>query len=264
MATQALVVQTRTITEPTLRFISRLQKRLPDWVDLLVVGYDDQRPGVHRIDDSLSHRLLSHADVDWLRRKIHHDEAIATLIPGNADWLMMWVARQHPEYTHIWWVEDDVRYGGNWRTLLETLRADPADLLTTRLLTRDEDPEWSWWTHSHTPATTEYAAFMPFGRISRAGVEAVRAAYDAGWAGHAEAFVPTAVAAAGLLISDVTDFYTPDSFRHRPFHLPSDVEGDLLWHPVRPRQQQRLRNEHHRVTRARAEASSTAAENSQS
>ncbi|MGK2876455.1 MAG: hypothetical protein ACSLEW_12580 [Nocardioides sp.] len=258
MGSDAVVLQAQTITDPTRRLISRLQDQLPHWLTLHVVGYDPDNVGSHPIDGATHHQVLGPDDLGSRPRKIKPDETRPSLVPGNVDWLMLSVAAHHPDYDHIWWIEDDVRYSGSWRRLFRTLRFREADLLTTHLRARADDETWHWWPEADTPATTEYAAFMPFGRISRPGIDAVERAYAEGWRGHAESFVPTAVAHAGLILDDITDFYTADSFRFRPFHLPAQVGGKLLWHPVRSPRSQARRHRNQRISREAARESTPA------
>lgn len=273
MSTDAVLLMSRHLSNSTVSLVGQLRAALPDWLDLAVVGFDPERAGTEPISTPGAtpgavsrlgeHTIYGYDDVAALDlpRKIKHAETLPTVVPGNVDWIWLRFAQLHPEYDRIWWLEDDVRFSGDWRELFTTLGKESADLLTTHLHSRAERPDWDWWAENRMPEVAEpdqLMALMPFGRITRAGREAVLAAYGRGWWGHMESFVPTAVATAGLSVLDVRDHYTPTTFRFRPFHTPDDVgqvERDspgLLWHPVRTERDQIRRRRAHRRSRQAA------------
>ncbi len=170
--------------------------------------------------------------------------------------------RTHPEYSHYWTIEFDVRYTGNWADFFAELESSPADLLGTAVQARHENAEWYHWSYLCTGgralADASYLkAFLPVMRVSKRGFAAIDHAYRRNWHGHYEALWPTAIADAGLLVEDIggpgnfvppgrrNRHYTatlndvsggPGTFCYRPVKPEAAVVAApaMLWHPVKP------------------------------
>jgi hypothetical protein len=169
--------------------------------------------------------------------------------------------KAHPEYDRIWVVEYDVAFTAPWRELFDHFAANDAALLATSLHRWAVNPNWPNWPSIVTPhgPPTDLAsyirAFMPLYRLSRAGFEALDAAYRAGWEGFYEGIVPRILLDAGLAIEDIGGtgefvaaenrgrFYrsnpadntlAPGTFVFRPIVSQPGPEPGMLWHPVKP------------------------------
>ena len=235
----AVLVFSRELYPLARRGVQRLVDTAPGWAEVFVVGFDPERPGEYDVElatGSLRHRVYGWEDVDSLGLPVKARAKDGTLnfVPGNMDWLLYLFDRDHPGYERLWWVEDDVRFGGPWSVLLDELRVRPEGLIAPRRRSREDAPEWFWWQYASYPeGVRQLATFHPFGRVTHAALEALLQAYRDGWKGHHETFLPTVVEAAGLGVYDPVDRYTVDTFRHRPFHRPPVPQDGRLWHPVR-------------------------------
>jgi hypothetical protein len=171
--------------------------------------------------------------------------------------------RANPGYDYYWIVEYDVHCAGRWSALFEALATSSADLLGTTIMDRSESPDWWHWSHLHwgdapLPLEACVRAFMPFGRVSRAALTAIDAAYVDGLTGHPEGGWPTVCRMRGLTIEDIGGDgpYTPErwknkhywntrgdpwlapgSFIYRPVMSMAEIDDSapppMLWHPIK-------------------------------
>lgn len=178
---------------------------------------------------------------------------------GHTDLILLHFFRSEPDFDRYWIVEYDVRFSGSWGRFFRRFEEMDADMLVPGLRSRAHNPEWMWWRSFLPPDEmadeAQLCSFMPVYRVSRAGILAVDAAWRAGWAGHSEAVWPTAIAAAGLSVSDLGGDgpFTPPELRGRFYSsTPNDLylspgtllfkpplyragsRPDMLWHPVKP------------------------------
>jgi hypothetical protein len=121
------------------------------------------------------------------------------------------------DFEHLWFIEYDVDFSGNWADFFKPTMDNDADLLTSRLLTEDQLPHWINWADFRYPADLPYnqrlASFMPASRQSRAFFEAYREEMEGGrWQGHSESTVPSVALYRGLKIEDML---VPGRFAHR-------------------------------------------------
>lgn len=182
---------------------------------------------------------------------------------GHPDLVMLHFAQAHPHYERYWLIEYDVRFSGSWATLFDAFEDNDADFLTTSLRTAKDNPDWPYWDTLHQPEESgarlrdeeRVVGFVPILRASRAGIDAVDAAYRAGWTGHCEVTWPTIIRRAGLRIEDIGGrgpftaeanrerFYTnnpnawglrPGGFAYKPARYAGGLHRNMLWHPVKP------------------------------
>lgn len=123
---------------------------------------------------------------------------------------------------HLWSIEDDVHFDGDWVEFQESFAISDADLLATEVRTRSEDPDWNWWPtllrgNDPVPAETGVAALLPLMRLSRNAAGVILEGMASGWSGHPEAILPTLIHEAGLKIEDIGGHgsFTPDGRRGR-------------------------------------------------
>ncbi len=168
---------------------------------------------------------------------------------------------------HLWVCEYDVDYAGRWDDLLGPCADDDADLLTTTVMYRHEQPRWPWWEKAAAPAGVPEEQWVrslnPMMRVSRPLLAAyAEAMADPAWQGHYEFTLATAALVAGLCVVDLggegsfvpagrergvyigkSPAGRPDdlTFGFRPvreayFHEdPESFEAPgLLYHPVKP------------------------------
>jgi len=167
----------------------------------------------------------------------------------------------------LWVFEYDVDFAGRWSDLFSAVADRDADVLTTTLMFRHEQPKWPWWAGAAAPDDVPDERWVrslnPLTRLTPAALQAYAAAMaDDAWQGHYEFTLVTALREAGLAIEDLGgegSFVPPGreravyvgkspsgrpkdlTFGFRPvrehyFHeVPESFEQPgLLYHPVKP------------------------------
>jgi hypothetical protein len=145
---------------------------------------------------------------------------------------------------HLWLLEYDVDFSGRWGDLFARFSENDSDLLTTTVMYHHEQPRWSHWGRSQTPADIPQERWVrslnPLMRVTPRLLEAYRQAMtDEAWRGHYEATLATAALHAGLVIEDFGgegSFVPPG--RERSVYVgksPAGRPGDLTFgfRPVR-------------------------------
>jgi len=180
------------------------------------------------------------------------------LVPGNNDLLWLHVRRHVGAYDRYWFVEHDVAFTGDWSDFFGALRDREADLLGTTIHPRSTLPEFHWWSSfsagEETRSMSLLRGFFPIVRISSDVLDALDGVYRAGWSGHFEVVVPTALSQLGLEMEDVGGrgplvaeeagyyFYTntptrttlsPGTFVYKPSRRYPGLRRNMLWHPVK-------------------------------
>lgn len=167
---------------------------------------------------------------------------------------------------HVWLCEYDVDFAGRWSDLFRRFADNPADLLTTTLMYRHEQPRWPWWGSAQAPDAVPEERWVrslnPLMRVTPRLLDAYVAAMTEQWQGHYEFTLATAALDAGLTVEDLGgegSFVPPGrertvyvgkspagrpkdlTFGFRPvrtsyFHEePESFEQPgLLYHPVKP------------------------------
>jgi hypothetical protein len=191
--------------------------------------------------------LLPSRAVEAKERKIAYDY-------GGTD-LIFIPAMLAPEgYEHIWLVEYDADFAGNWKTFFDKASESEADFLATTIFSKEDSEGWHHWPWFEAPpeVKTYYRAFCPVMRCSRTMLECyVQSLQTERWRGHYEALMPTIAAHKGLRVEDIgRGLYTntpndpqlsPGTFIFRPardryFHeSPASFETGFLYHPIKPR-----------------------------
>jgi hypothetical protein len=167
----------------------------------------------------------------------------------------------------LWLCEYDVDFAGRWDELFDRVSDRHADLLTTTLMYRHQQPQWPWWRTAASPLDIPPERWVrslnPLLRLNRHVLEAyVRAVADPRWQGHYEFILPTVAKQAGLRVEDLggegsfvppgreRSVYIGKSPRGRPpdltfgfrptrhhyFHEDPEAfpHSGLLYHPVKP------------------------------
>lgn len=163
-----------------------------------------------------------------------------SLMPGHVHFPVLEFALKHPNYSHYWVVEYDVRFTGPWRLFFWLARRTAADFIATHLSHYNEQPFWYWWpTYSNPDKDHDVSScvrfFGPLYRISRAAVEFVDAQLKAGCQGHQEVVIPSLLHEAGFSLMDLS---RSGSFRGlSPWSLYTrsnrDVWGALVYSSMR-------------------------------
>lgn len=112
------------------------------------------------------------------------------------------------EADQLWVCEYDVDYAGRWDELFARVADSDADLLTTTLMFRHEQPKWPWWRSAAAPPDVPPERWVrslnPLLRLTRPVLDAYAAAVaDSRWKGHYEFTLPTVAREAGLRLEDL-------------------------------------------------------------
>jgi hypothetical protein len=163
----------------------------------------------------------------------------------------------HPlllSHQHVWLIESDVDFAGRWSELFVQFSTSTADVVTYRVRSETEMPDWIQWRFLRNPqGSARRCAFLPVARLSRRFSEVYRTQIEGSdWDGHFEATVPSIAIHAGLSIEDIGlngEFSVERgpwrlnhaTFGYRPvrsefyFHERPDLFGTpgVLYHPVK-------------------------------
>ncbi|MGQ4273113.1 hypothetical protein [Terrihabitans sp. B22-R8] len=146
------------------------------------------------------------------------------------------------EFSHIWFIENDVDFAGNWRDFFEPAEQCTADLLTTTIHARAAHPWWSHWRRFRTPdciaRERQLRAFLPLARFSRPMIDAyAEEVRNPEWKGHFEAMWPTLAQERGLTLADLGGEgpfrWDGPSFYRNSFRKRSMSPGNFVFRPAR-------------------------------
>jgi hypothetical protein len=155
--------------------------------------------------------------------------------------------RAHPDATHFWMIENDVRFvGGDMEQFFAFFEAKDADLLAGYL--KPATADWYWTHHASSRDSAAYRCFFPVTRFSARALDVLlakrvehshRLMRRAIWPND-EAFVATTLTAAELICRDFNDFgrtfYDPENFSFRNVFNGADFSAEhselRMYHPV--------------------------------
>ncbi len=182
------------------------------------------------------------------------------LVPGNVHLAFLHFRDVEPGYDEYWFIEYDVLFSGDWRTLFDAVTGDRADLIAGEIRSETEVPGWYWWRTLDFPGRApgpRVRGFFPMCRISGRALDAVARRVKDRWTGHHEGLIPTALLDAGLTLSDVggEGSWTPaerrgrfyvgvstdecemllGTYRCAPPHFGPRLIPDQIYHPVKER-----------------------------
>jgi hypothetical protein len=165
------------------------------------------------------------------------------LLPGHVDLVFVPQAMALPN-PHVWIIEYDVDYAGDWANFFRQFKRNPADILTTTLQPWAESRDWYHWRWARIPAyvaeTDRYRSFNPVLRMSQRFMRAyVGELLLNPWRGHSELMLTTIARHLGFVVEDVINpsrFQREDG-RARNYHnTPASDDlapGTFVWKPTR-------------------------------
>lgn len=159
---------------------------------------------------------------------------------GNCHYPLLKFHKDYPKYDYYWLIEDDVVFSGDWSILFDAFVDDTSDLLTTKVRSYADNPNWYWWPSVKAPERTVlstdemYASFNPVYRLSVRTLERLEIEISNGWLGHFEAIVPTVLTRHGLAIHDMSEkgFYTEDTHTWTPLRI-QPMKPNMIYHPIK-------------------------------
>jgi hypothetical protein len=128
------------------------------------------------------------------------------IIPLNCDLKTLAAIEEIDSYERYISIEFDVicidKIAETMSRLIEATKT--ADLAASYIETRDQQPEWMWWSSLQPPPGTniqpDYVrrSFLPLSVYSRRFMQIYRQELQAGWAGHQEILLPTIACKHGM------------------------------------------------------------------
>lgn len=185
------------------------------------------------------------------------------LLPGSNHFPLLEFYLNNPRYDYYWYIEDDVKYNGNWKEIFcfFSESAYQPDFLSCHIRTYSESPDWYWWDtinhpHRYIPLFCRLRSFNPIFRISNSALNYINHALLDRWVGHHEVLLPSLLYLEGFRITDFggtgpfvipslkNKFYVDDVFdttgklktgtmRYRPLILEEEYKENKLYHPVK-------------------------------
>lgn len=258
MARTAVLFTTHLINERVRVHFLKLRDELPEGYELFLF-YDEQRLSKRAVRKLARESVLPHDNDDWKRFK-RPGHYFPGKIPGNEDGLLISAMDRLPGYDWYWYIEYDMAFSGDWRTLFSAMEASDADLLAVNMIRHDHIPNWPLWKSIEIPQGHELPtsswvrAHFAITRLSRRLPEALIPVYKQGWNGHAESLLATLAEQHGLRIEDIggdgefvrpgntnrfyrstptSDSLGPGTLVFRPPLEEPGPEPDMLWHPVK-------------------------------
>lgn len=180
---------------------------------------------------------------------------------GNCQYPIMKFHQDYPEYDFCWRIEDDVVFSGDWSVLFDAYANDTSDLVSAKIRTYTDNPDWYWWKSVKTPQGETlvpdemYASFTPVFRLSAKALDFLDDEMRKGWRGHFEALVPTIIARHGLTMRDIggdgryvnlgdlNRFYTEDTHTWRPLQV-QPMKPNMIYHPIKEKISKRTYRRH--------------------
>ena len=255
---QVVLYLTHFVDDHVLAEFAKLRKEAGALADVILLFNTADRDTVPDVVRTLPHHITVEAELLKYPFPAKHQ---ISFYPNNIDMPPIDFRMAHPDYDYYWVVEHDVRYTGNWKTLMEDFAASPADLLCTNLFGYHVNETWHERYPAHPPEgetvddEERLRGFFPLYRISARAMDVVIDAYRQGWWGMYEAVVPLVLARAGHTLEDfggagafvaprnrnkyylsshLTLSMSPGTFTYRPVLLAPGKRANTLWHPVKP------------------------------
>lgn len=252
---QALLFMCHLYDETHLKLFRQLEQAFQPYGDAYFI-FDATR-GVPDEISALRHHVFTLQSLQSLGYTWLQD----TLIPGHAHFPVLEFAKGHPDYTHYWVIEYDVRFTGPLRWFFAWANRQTADFLATHLNTQTSHPDWHWWPsyqHPRAGLTVHKLIrfFGPLYRISSRAVLLADAQLKLGFKGHQEVILPSLANAAGMKLMDLStagefgkpgiwSWYTREAkdpkgllkrstMRFRPVLQSTGIRPLTFYHPIKP------------------------------
>lgn len=186
-----------------------------------------------------------------------------SLIPGSLHFPIFSFAKEYPDYNNYWFIEDDVRFNGDWKTFFDNVDNIKCDLLSTQV--RDiNKPEhrfvyserskvviqWFWFNSLKHPFKKindedKLVSFNPIYRLSNNAVKYLFNELSDGWVGHNEIILASLLKNGGYSVVDFGGnnsytcngneglFYNNETHRYLPIYEEMGEIENFIYHPVK-------------------------------
>jgi hypothetical protein len=180
-----------------------LKSELPKTVDLTILYHLNQACAPKVITRENCH-LFSYGSLSQLGYRLFSQN---TLVPGSTHFPLIEFALKNPDYPYYWFIENDVRFSGNWEFFFNYWEKSQADLLTCHIRSYEEEPDWHWWGLKH-PALgiklkDRIRSFNTIYRVSKSAILHIHKMLLDGWIGHHEELIPTLLFHGGFRLEDM-------------------------------------------------------------
>jgi len=166
--------------------------------------------------------------------KLNYPMTGPSFFPGHVHFPLLQFFRDHPDFDYYWFIENDVRFSGDWRFFFDYFKDTKQDFLTCHVRDHVDEPDFPLWSLDHPgksiPLSERLRSFNPIYRLSNAALSFLDQSLSGGWRGHHEVLFPTLLHHNGFTIMDVggQGRFTPPSLKHN-FHTEfKSNSGDML------------------------------------
>lgn len=241
---QAFLIATTQLSRYNIRMYQQIEKAVANLGDVFFLYHDNTGAAT---DTYRAVKIESFGD-DILTN-LNYKPIAKTLLPGSNHFPILKFFLKRPEYSHYWYIEDDVAFNGNWQLFFNDLSNHPEyDFITSHIKTYNDVPNWTWWNTLLTPTeevgnTDLYKSFNPIYRISARALQHIDDCLKNGYSGHHEVVFATLLTKAGFKLADFSQhenrvtplfsYCTPTTMRWRPAFFVMGGQKNNLYHPVK-------------------------------
>ena len=180
-------------------------------------------------------------------QELNYTPICNTLIPGSSHFLLLRFFKDFPHYDNYWFVEYDVMFTGNWRSMFADCDKNLADysMLTCHVecLNPKVNGQWPWWlreNHCGFASSLWIKGFNPIYRISNSGLQCLDFHLSKGYSAHSELMLTTCLNANSLPIADIggKGEFTPMGYESKYYvSAPGINNGTMRWRPLFSKQE---------------------------
>lgn len=253
---QAFILLTNKHSQPVLELFNDIYSASKSWGDAFIV-YHQTTDDIPDAIKQVPHFTFTNDILEQLNYI-----SLGNEIQTNSHFPLLDFYLKNPSYDYYWYIEDDVKFAGNWSCLFNFFSEYyiQPDFISSNLFSIQEAPEWIWWEtlchpFSQIPLYLRIRSFNPIIRISNAALRCIHLALKDKWRGHHEVLLPTILHLEGFHVADFggrgtfvmpgqeDQFYisgpvSPNNtgtMRFRPLIDPSEIQiKNKLYHPVKP------------------------------
>ena len=195
-------------------------------------------------------RIPIHTFTDAILYESGYTPIAKALIPGSNHFSLLHFFLQNSPYEYYWYIENDVRFMGQWKTFFDACQPVKADMISAQLELYENRPGWRWWDSlihptKSIPHEKRVCSFNPIYRLSFRALAFIHQALLDRWMGHHEVLLPTLLYNNNFSIVDfgADGVFTPPGFLHRfyswkthrwrPVCSQPGPERDKIYHPVK-------------------------------
>lgn len=245
MSQQIFLIATHVLNETTRQLYQEIREA--------TAGFGETRILYHQKNQDLPQEyehIPIHSFTDAILQELHYTPIAKTLIPGSNHFSLLHFFLQNSPYEYYWYIENDVRFTGNWKTIFNACQDIRVDMISAHMELYKSNPAWRWWeplTHptKHIPLTERVSSFNPIYRLSYSALTFIHQALLDKWSGHHEVLLPTLLYNNNFTLMDFgangvfappgfqNRFYSWKTHRWRPSFKKVGDQMNKIYHPVK-------------------------------